>query len=271
MNKFCGKCGAPLSEEEKFCHKCGNPVDATEIISTNAGSMPNDNRLPEKKSKSKILVGVFIALFIVIAAGGVAFYIHQTNNQVTATEQDSQNSNEKQSVEDKSSQSDDSNKAIQQELDKRGISGEIITTTYGHNPNGCLILLGGKGQRLVVWDQKNARIAYVEAKSDLYNFIDKKGKPPVIFNLTVLQDTHDKDEQAGSWRGTDHFIPIYALYDLDKNGNVVPGGIYTGSGSNPAKYHSYLYEMKNVDMVNLVLTEMQTLRNNAMEKGIKLI
>ena len=45
---------------------------------------------------------------------------------------------------------------------------------------------------------------------------------------------------------------------------------HTAWGLNPSHYQGYLYEQKNVDMVNLVLTELDALHQNILEHNIKL-
>lgn len=57
------------------------------------------------------------------------------------------------------------------------------------------------------------------------------------------------------WEGDTHKIPIYALFDVDDSGKVVPGRLTTGYGLTPSHYQTPLFEAKNVDMANIVLID----------------
>lgn len=76
----------------------------------------------------------------------------------------------------------------------------------------------------------------------------------------VANDTRDNDRNAGYWDGATHVFNVYGLFDRDGAGNVVPGKLYTASGRKPSHYHSVLHEQKNVDLMNLVMTEAKSLR-----------
>lgn len=279
VHNFCRKCGKTLKPNEKFCSRCGTPtMSEEEAVSNNVETQTEEESIRNKsfflQQKNKIIIAV-IAVFLFV--GGGIYYMTNENKEGMLLEKDkiSDVGTTDLQVEKKTKQSVVTPfQIIQNEFSQRGISGTVIATSYGHNPDGCLVVLGGKGIRLVAWDIKNNRIAYINSNgSNIFSFIGKKSYntlDPVIFNMTIPQDIHDKDAKAGSWRGTEHLIPIYAFYELNDSGSVEPGRIYTGAGDSPSHYHDYLYEMKNVEMVNLVLTEMVPLKENAKIHNVRL-
>lgn len=65
-------------------------------------------------------------------------------------------------------------------------------------------------------------------------------------------------------------IPIYALYDVDSNNNIVPGMLNSAQGSNPSHYHDVLKEQKNVNLANIVLTHAESLNEDINKRGVSL-
>lgn len=158
-------------------------------------------------------------------------------------------------------------------LYKYGITGDVVATTYGHNPNGYMMFVGGKGKLFVVVDTKNNRVATVEYYRGPYAGLDKliNGAPgtndSITFKLRIFDDTRDGDANSGAWSGTEHILPISANFKIDGNGNVVPGMLFSGAGAEPRHHHSVLNEAKNVDLANLVLTETPELEKKSKAAG----
>lgn len=102
--------------------------------------------------------------------------------------------------------------AVQKIMDQEGLSGKVMATSYGHDSQGSLSLIGGKRRRLLVIDEKNHQKAFVEATSQLYRFIDNRtgSRPSVTFQMRVLNEKPGEDEKEGYWDGISHVIPIYA-------------------------------------------------------------
>lgn len=284
MSKFCGNCGKPVEEGQSFCTNCGAPLNPSQ-----QSAYPNDDKTENNISQTKpgmktndslssppkgLILGIAVALIIVCGAG--AYYFFSPNEEAKQAVQPAQTETVPAEAEEKPvSVPKDPFEIIQQEFSRRNISGTVMATSYGHNPNGCLVLLGGKGMRIAAWDMKNDRIAFINyTSSNLRSFIENRTNPkdlnPLIFDMTIEDDTHDQDASAGYWSGSDHTIPVYALYELDADKNIVPGMIYTGAGRRPSHYHKYLYEQKNVDMANLVLTESEELHKNAVAHNIRI-
>ena len=162
-----------------------------------------------------------------------------------------------------------------QELRQKGIQGQVLASTIGHNSNGYLSLVkNGAQYQIVTNDTKNGRIGITPYDKKTLYFTDKKpvgeNNESFIFSITVLHDTTDKDKDAGVWESGNHMIPVYALYKFDENGNVKPGMLSTGVGRKPSHYQGYFYEQHNVDTINLFLTEMLALQKNITDNNVTL-
>lgn len=154
-----------------------------------------------------------------------------------------------------------------------GIQDKVEATSYGDSNAGSLsIVRSSNGQRrLVALDKKNSQVAFVELTSKVYYLANKGPHPgPVILQVTILNDTHDNDAAYGVWNGNNHTMGIYSAYTVDASGNVVPGMLTSGEGANPSHYQGVLYEQKNVDLANLILTEMPALQADANQRGVKI-
>lgn len=174
---------------------------------------------------------------------------------------------------------DGSIEVIQKQINEAdGIKGTVIATSAGHSSKGSLSLIKNQNGKyvFVLIDEGNHRMATINYNEEAYNFVNtKKNNNPlsgiVRFNLYIYNDTKDADANAGEWYGgKNHTIPIYAAYDTDRDGNIVPGMLNTGKGFSPSHYHGYLNEQKNVDLANLFLTEMESLHKNVKENNLSL-
>lgn len=267
MGKFCQNCGTPLKSNEKFCPQCGTQIEKV------AQPVPTQSSAPHMQHSGlnkKIIAAVIICL---IGFGGAGTYYYINHKTTTPLLKTAETTNKEIASTQSPKKERTPLQIVQQEFDSMGISGKVVATSYGHDKNGCLTLLGGKGYRLAVWDMKNNQVAYVDLSQGLHNLLTKKsgsGSTYVIFNMTILNDSHDNDEKNGEWQGVNHTFPIWAAYKFDAQGNIIPGVIHTAWGLNPSHYQGYLYEQKNVDMVNLVLTELDALHQNILEHNIKL-
>ena len=151
--------------------------------------------------------------------------------------------------------------AIQKELSASGVNGKVLAVAQGDNKTGYLALVkDGSNSGIVIQDKKNNRTALV---SNIRNM----GDDVVIFDMMVLNDVKDNDVKSGVWEGSNHIIPVYAQYKIDAANNVTPGMLTTGEGRKPSHYQEYFYETRNVDTINLFLTEMNKLNKFAKEKG----
>lgn len=172
-------------------------------------------------------------------------------------------------------ESDASLKAVQEVLKKHGLADTAEATSYGHDNNGSLSIISSpQGKRLFLIDNINNQVALVDLTPDVYNFAQKNqgaaDPPPVIFNVTILNDVRGADGELGVWNASDHSFGIYALYKFAADGSVVPGMLTSGAGLHPSHYQAYLKERKNVDLANLFLTENQALHADANRRNVKI-
>lgn len=167
-------------------------------------------------------------------------------------------------------------KKVQALLDNAGIDARVQATSEGNNMNGSISLATMNGNKgFIVCNYNSSQIAWVLFDLKTYHFYEQKstygsGYDPLMFKLMIFNDTRGKDQNAGVWEENHHILPVYALFEV-KNGQVVPGMLSTGEKTlAPKHYHSYLHEDKNVNTINLFLTEMKSLHNDIEIRGISL-
>lgn len=139
-----------------------------------------------------------------------------------------------------------------------GFDGEVFATTYQEGKDGYLIAESERPDRIVIIDKKNQRMAFTTADTlpKIQRQISGKRVSRILISTyTIPKDSKDQDAKAGEWEGDTHKLPIYALFDVDDNGKVIPGKLTTGYGLAPSHYQTPLYEAKNVDMANILLTD----------------
>lgn len=155
-------------------------------------------------------------------------------------------------------------------LTSKNVQGTVLATSFGNNQNGFLSLTKNNNRySFVIYDIKNQQVAEVPFFWTVYDFmLDKNKKSPSIFKMTIFNDKQDQDAKAGVWNGANHMIPIYALYEFDQSGKVIPGRLTTGVGEKPSHYQGFLMEQKNVDIANLLLTEMIALHGNVKANNV---
>ena len=109
------------------------------------------------------------------------------------------------------------------ELQRFGVQGAVVCSTYGHNPNG---FMARANDRVYIVDLKNNRIASIENPDAVFKDLDKdnsKKKGLFITQFLIQNDSYDKDHHYGEWRGSHHLIPMYILINYDKNGSRQTG------------------------------------------------
>ncbi|MCR5175761.1 MAG: zinc ribbon domain-containing protein [Anaerovibrio sp.] len=282
MSKFCKKCGAELKDDAGFCPKCGTSQN---VMAGNGGVVRNSvSGSTGNGNKDTVIIAAVAAVVILLGVFFIFFHgsidevketLHIGTAQATSTqaEPEAVNPNAAQPA-----QPTPSNPAIsraEQELRQKGVQGTVLASSVGHSGNGYLSLVNNNGQyHIVTYDTKNGRVGVTPYDRKTLYFTDNKpsggSNAIVIFNINVLNDVSDKDNGAGVWESGNHNIPVYAFYKFDGSGNVVPGMLNTGKGVNPSHYHGYFYEPRNVDTINLFLTEMQALQKNIADNNVRL-
>lgn len=267
--KYCKKCGTQMNDESDFCPKCGAKQRGVSESKNNVGkSVISGNNVSENKSNHKLVLGVAIVLLLSVFGGGYFYYAKTqvTDDSVVITQETVENSpKDTEQTKHNSSEYD----SIQKEFNEKGIQGVVVASTKGHSNDGYLSLVKNDNTYvIVICDLKNNRIATTPCDKKILYYTDDKQQDILIFAMTIFNDVHDRDEKSGAWDGNKHILPVYAQYKFDHSGNVVPGMLSTGGGVKPSHYHSYFYEARNVDTINLFMTEMISLQKIVKEKGI---
>ena len=245
----------------------------------------------ECQHKKGMMIGAVLIACMLLGVGGVSAYmifspVKFTDSDIISTKYEASEKDEETQepqyskkqetpkLEKKNDTANDSLSNVQAVLQKYGIDDTVEATSYGHNIDGSLSITRTKhGKRMFLIDEKNRQVAFVEFTSDVYGFVNNRGKshiPPVIFKVSILNDVRGADKSLGIWNGDDHIFEIYAVYKFDEEGKVVPGMLTSGAGAKPSHYQAYLNEQKNVDLANLFLTEMQSLHSDANRRGLDL-
>ena len=167
-------------------------------------------------------------------------------------------------------------------LEEKRIGGTILAHTP-ETEDGYVAWIQVKNAKgvintAVVIDKKNNQKASIDLNglygglSGLFEPIEKpyKGEVVTILPVMIYNDTVGMDKIMGEWYGTEHFIPVYALYAYDKEkGEIIPGMLSSGLGSHPSHYQGFLQEQKNVDLVNMFLKALPVLYEPVMGKPLK--
>ncbi len=285
MSKFCKKCGAELKDDAVFCPKCGSSqnVQASNMRGVKNPVVSGGNNSSDS-NKENVVIGVLAAVVMLVGVFFICFHgsidemkesLHIGNVQETVTQSNTSESAASNSQSTTGTPSNPEAVKAEQELNQKGVQGTVLASSKGHSNNGYVSLVNNNGQyQIVTYDTKNGRVGTTPYARNILYFTDKKptggGNEIIIFNLTVLNDTHDNDNNAGVWEGANHNIPVYAAYKFDGSGNLVPGMLTTGKGAKPSHYHEYFYETRNVDTINLFLTEMMALQKNIADNKVAL-
>ena len=285
MSKFCKKCGAELKDDAVFCPKCGSSqnVQASNMCVVKNPVVSGGNNSSDS-NKENVVIGVLAAVVMLVGVFFICFHgsidemkesLHIGNVQETVTQSNTSESAASNSQPTTGTPSNPEAVKAEQELNQKGVQGTVLASSKGHSNNGYVSLVNNNGQyQIVTYDTKNGRVGTTPYARNILYFTDKKptsgGNEIIIFNLTVLNDTHDNDNNAGVWEGANHNIPVYAAYKFDGSGNLVPGMLTTGKGAKPSHYHEYFYETRNVDTINLFLTEMMALQKNIADNKVVL-
>ncbi len=149
------------------------------------------------------------------------------------------------------------------ELKQYGNFGELTQTTFSRGCNGWVgkladgntVYLDRAGRRVALLEPIDIvqRITNMAAKGNGYDVVRAK--------FYIYNDTRGGDEANGQWQNDVHILPVQVEYQIE-NGRVVPGMIKSGNGANPSRYENFLYEQKNVNMINLFMKTAPYLKEN---------
>lgn len=273
---YCPKCNKYVNDNnQQFCTDCG-----TQLTKLNNEKMiANDTAisLSERKTeKRQFGLGVIAGLVVALMVGCVFFF---PSKEVKKSENENLVNNQKEVVKvktetrpivtEKPKVVKKTNLDLAKEfLSERGYdSSYIAATTYGLSNKGFLCY-GNK--MITVVDIKNSRIAYLLNTKDIIAnyklFRNTNDNSPLLLQFFLGKEARDKDADSGYWENGNHYLPIYALYDFKPDGSMEHGGLYTGEGRNISHYQKYLYEMKNVDIADILLTQLVKLGSGVLDE-----
>ena len=148
-----------------------------------------------------------------------------------------------------------------------------VAAVSAQDSNGFLARVLAEGTQYVVYDEKYDIVASIHGQklSDdiIKNFrkdftLQKDGKisfRPLIFSMFLNEKGGEADQELGTWSEFGHSIPIYVLYDVNKDDDsIVIKNIYSGRGTRPSHYHSDVHSEKYIHLVNTVVTHIDSLR-----------
>lgn len=256
--------------------------------------------LKRKNSRlKKYFAGSAIAIFLILSGSGI-YIKHALENPPVLTTQDriiadNAKDSEGKPLADTLKKIDDTKEnsleEIKKILNKKNVEGEVLAGSVVDN-NGFLALVKGNvTYDFVVYSAKDDKVGrfqqteleqedliphsswdILKYRADAYG-PDKNGKLnyyPIIFDMYIENDDKNgNDRRLGIWHGTTHTIPIYALFDIDENDKVIPGLISSAWGQTmPKHYQEPLKEQSNVNLVNCVLTHLDSLRTDILKRNI---
>lgn len=163
-------------------------------------------------------------------------------------------------------------------LAKHYYSFPIVAVSKVDDDGFLALSMGEKYTGYIIYDKKTGTIASIDFISEILNlranpviFSDKKHYNPIRFTLNVLNTTQgDTDSKLGEWQYSTHKIPIYAIFDVDENDNIIPQKFMTGEGLKPKKFGKSLTELRNINLVNIVLTHSDSLKQDIKQRNITL-
>lgn len=283
MAKFCGKCGTKMEDDEVFCPKCGTRVDGNETTNSIIPNANNINKSTQTNSTQnntlKIIIGVLVAVIVIGAGVGFYYYKHTQENVAQTESSSSASSSAQESSQTTSSDAKQDSQPVKDDLAQANeiVKSKGLPYTVGAvskmDDDGFLGLLTGKGLALVVYDKKDDVVAMLDFKKELLDLKNNKTGNrynPIIFNLQIKGDNASKDSKLGYWNGDTHNFSVFSLYDIDSNGNVVPGMLTSAWGKNPSHYQTYLQEQQNVNIINIALTHADSLAKDINARGVSI-
>ena len=231
----------------------------------------HENIIKEKNFFSKYKQFVFGVVTVIVLFGVYQLGVHST------TKKDAENTSEKAITSVKpSSKTVNPNESSKHTIDKSaegkayaarllkkyGINSQVLATSYGNNGAGLVALLydGSEDDHIAIIDKRNDRVGIANIDESLA-YMENNARGLVEVNIIILNDTKDADKDSGIWQGTNHLFPIRVQYKRRNDGQIEPGMIKT-CYKNSMKYDQYLQESKNVDIVNLLLTEWPVMMKN---------
>lgn len=271
MAKYCSKYGTKIEENTSVCPVCGAPVSNTKVDSIEFKKTDEikekiiSNSRSEHKISKKIFRWIGTILFVIFIVKGifsVYAYLQEDSSTSSSTEITSVNKNESGTLK-------EANDIL---INKD--AGYTLSAVSNIDDDGFIGLSNDdKTMSFIIYDKKDDVIAVMAYKKELLNLKGNKtgtSYNPVILTLYIKKDKASQDSKLGYWDDDTHIFSVYALYDIDSNGNVVPGMLISAEGKNSAHYQDYLQEQQNVNIINLALTHADSLAKDINDRGVSI-
>lgn len=173
-------------------------------------------------------------------------------------------------------------------LQEKGMRGSVLGVSVIDSDGFAALVKDGIRYYFAVFDAKKDFLAEVhypsqdEKKDSYYRILDfrthykvakngQKTYSPMIFDLQINKDDKNGvDAKLGTWNGDMHVFSVYALFKIDENDKVVPGKLSSGQGKRPSHYQAPLKEQRNVDISNILLTHLDSLRMDLLKRQVQL-
>jgi len=125
------------------------------------------------------------------------------------------------------------------------------------------------------FDAETNSAAFVQFDPKIYNFYlnsdEDKLWPPLMFVMATTKMADTSDDELGVWNNEAHFIPVYALFDVQDGKVICEDRFFSGSGTlTPSHYHSDIKNPIHKRLIETLLTKMPQLHADVQAKGIPL-
>ena len=164
-------------------------------------------------------------------------------------------------------------------LNEKGINGTVSAVSAKEDDGFLALVKIDSNFFFAIYDAKDNIAALVPYDLKILNFRanattyndGKKHYNPLIFNMEISNDNkNSRDKDLGVWNGPKHILPIYALFKVDDNDKVIPGMLNSGKGLNPSHYQGVLNETSNVNLANILLVHMDSLKRDIKGQNLSL-
>lgn len=92
---------------------------------------------------------------------------------------------------------------------------------------------------------------------------------PAIFVLNLSNWDHNSpDFKLGAWNGNDQSIPVYVLYNEDKDGKIKVSRYYSAQSMNPSHYHSQINDTRVIKILDTLMNHYNSLKIDTIKKGV---
>ena len=158
---------------------------------------------------------------------------------------------------------------------------DTLATTYVEENGAALTLIRMKSNGEIffaITEASSKSVAFVKYAPKIYNFYLNKDEhglySPLMFVLICPEENRGgADENLGVWDENVHMIPVYALFDVLQNGQMIFDAPYFYSGEEtltPSHYHSNITEDVHTRLIKIFMTHMHELHDQVHARNVVL-